>query len=498
MILRINIPLLGSIACALMTLIPFKKTEAQRDSSNKRPSVLVIITDDQRYNTIHALGNSEIVTPNMDRLVHDGTAFIEAHIMGGLSGAICCPSRAMIMTGKSLFHLEQGGKFVSEGISTFPELFKNNGYITFGTGKWHQDKACFNRSFTTGENILFGGMNPPATGGQYRPKLNHYDSTGKYEDPFWGDHFSSLYFADAAIDFLKQQKDSQQPFLMYVAFTSPHDPRTPPTWYGHSYRPDQVQLPASFRAEPAFDNGELYIRDELLLPYPRTEAGIKSELAKYYSMVSEVDYQIGRIIDELKKTGRYDNTIIVFAGDNGLSVGDHALLGKQNCYESAIRVPLIFAGPGIPKNKRVRQLVYLNDIFPTLCALTGQHVPSSVESRSLKAAFTDQPFKGRDHVFFAYLNIQRAIVQDRFKLICYNVKGQYRNELFDLKNDPDELHDLSGKSKYIAKVANLKNKLTRSLNKKGDPCNLDKPDWGHAKKWTSKDVDLLEPKKTNK
>lgn len=496
--MRINIRILGSIAFGLATLIPLKKTEAQNSSPDKRPNLLVIITDDQRYNTIHALGNSNIVTPNMDQLVYNGTAFTGAHIMGGLNGAICCPSRAMMMTGKSLFHLEQGGKLVSEGTTTFPELFRNNGYITFGTGKWHQDKACFNRSFTTGENILFGGMNPPETGGQYRPKLNHYDSTGKYDEPFWGDRFSSLYFADAAIDFLKQQKDRKQPFLMYVSFTSPHDPRTPPTWYGHSYTPDQIPLPVSFRTEPAFDNGELYIRDEMLLPYPRTEAGIKTELAKYYSMISEVDHQIGRVIDELKKSGRYDNTIIVFAGDNGLSVGDHGLLGKQNCYESAIRVPLIFAGFGIPQNKRIDQLVYLNDIFPTLCGLTGQLVPATVESRSLKTAFTDQRFKGRDHVFFAYLNIQRAIVQDRFKLICYNVNGQYRNELFDLKNDPDELHDLSGNPQYAAKVADLKNRLTRSLNKKGDPCNLDKPDWGHAKKWTSKDVDQLEPQKNNK
>jgi len=491
-----SIRILGFIVSGLVTLAPSKKTDAQKDQRRERPNVLVIVTDDQRYNTIHALGNPDIVTPNMDQLVHNGTAFTEAHIMGGLSGAICCPSRAMIMTGKSLFHLEQGGKFIAQGDVTFPELFKNNGYITFATGKWHQDKACFNRSFSAGENILLGGMNPPATGGQYRPQLHHYDSTGKYEHPFWGDHFSSIYFADAAVDFLNRQKDSEQPFLMYVAFSSPHDPRTPPTWYGHSYTPDQLPLPASFRTEPAFDNGELYIRDEMLLPYPRTEIGIRTELAKYYSMVSEVDYQIGRVIDALKKTGRYDNTIIVFAGDNGLSVGDHALLGKQNCYESSIRIPLIFTGPGIPKNKRVDQLVYLNDIFPTLCTLTDQQVPSSVESSSLKEAFTDDSFKGRDHVFFAYLNLQRAIVQDGFKLICYNVKGQYRNELFNLKSDPDELYDLSANPKYASRIAGLKKVLTKSLNEKGDHCNLDQPGWGYPQKWTSKDVDRLEPKLT--
>jgi arylsulfatase A-like enzyme len=453
----------------------------------------VIITDDQNYETIHALGNKEIVTPNMDKLVKEGTAFTQAHIMGGLSGAICCPSRAMLLSSRSLFHLRSDGDYIPASDITFPELFRAHGYITFETGKWHQDKATFNRAFVEGDNILFGGMNPPQTGGQYRPHLNHYDSSGQYKNPFWGDHYSSVYFGDAAVDFLEQQQNSRQPFLMYVAFTSPHDPRTPPTWYGHSYRPDEVSLPVNYLPEHPFDNGELKIRDETLLPFPRTKEAVRTELAKYYSMVSEADYQIGRILQTLKATGKDKNTIIVFAGDNGLAVGEHGLLGKQNPYECSMRVPLVFSGPGIPKGRRVESYVYLNDIYPTLCQLTGIAAPATVEGEPMTAAFGKGTFKGRDHVFFAYLNLQRAVVQDGIKLVQYNVNGQSRIQLFDLNHDPMELHDLSGDAQYRNKVTAMHTLLNKTMKQLNDFCDPDKPNWGYPQKWTAREVKDLNP-----
>jgi len=458
-----------------------------------KPNILVIITDDQRFGTIEALGNTEIVTPNMDKLVKNGTAFTQTHIMGGLSGAICCPSRAMLLSGRTLFNLHKDGEYIPASDVTFPEFFRSNGYTTFETGKWHQDKATFKRAFDYADNILFGGMNPPETGGQYRPRLYHYDSSGDYKDFFWGAHFSSIYFADAAVNFLDQQNSNKDPFLMYVAFTSPHDPRTPPTWYGHSYKSTDVSLPVNFLPEHPFDNGELVIRDETLLPFPRTKEAVKVEIAKYYSMISEVDYQIGRILQKLKETGKDKNTIIVFAGDNGLNVGQHGLLGKQNPYECSIRVPLVFSGPGIPKDKRVNKYVYLNDVYPTLCELTGLKTPSIIETNSLASAFNQSVFKGRDKAFFAYLNLQRAIVKDGFKLVLYNVKGQSRIQLFDLNKDPNEMHDLKDNTKYQDKINFMTQLLSKTMKELNDFCDLDKPGWGYPKKWTAAEVRQLNP-----
>ncbi|WP_119080676.1 sulfatase-like hydrolase/transferase [Chitinophaga alhagiae] len=461
--------------------------------AHDRPNILFLLTDDQTFNTIRALGNREIFTPAIDKLVREGTAFTQAHIMGGLMGAICCPSRNMVLTGRTLFRLHKAGGLIPPADVTFPELFRANGYVTFGTGKWHQNVASFARSFSTGDNIFFGGMHSPNTGGHYRPRLHHYDSSGQYDHPFWGDHFSSVYFADAAVDFLKSLQHATRPFLMYVAFTSPHDPRTPPTGYGRSYQAGEISLPPNYLPMHPFDNGELHIRGEMLLPFPRTKEAVKEEIAKYYAMISEVDHQISRILEQLKQTGKDKNTLIVFTSDNGLAVGQHGLLTKQNPYESAMRVPLVFSGPGIPANKRVNAYVYLNDIYPTLCDMAGIPVPPGVEGSSLKAAFGGGDFSGRDHLFFAYANLQRAVVKDSFKLACYNVNGQYPVQLFDLVKDPWELHNLADEPLYRHKVSALRALLSASMKELNDFCDLDKAGWGYPGKMTWKEIINVRP-----
>lgn len=474
----------------LFSLSSISTLLAQNKAGNK-PNILVILTDDQSYETIRALGNKEINTPNMDKLVKSGTTFTQAHIMGGLNAAICCPSRAMLMSSRNLFHLQKDGKEIPASDLTFPELFRAQGYTTFATGKWHQDKASFNRSFSTGDHIFFGGMFSPDQGGQFRPELNHYDNSGHYKKPYFGHGFSSVYFADAAIDFLKTHQESEKPFLMYVAFTSPHDPRTPPSWYGHSYRPDEVSLPRNYLPQHPFDNGELGIRDETLLPFPRTKAAVKEEIAKYYSMVSEADHQIGRILAMLKETKKDKNTIVVFAGDNGLAVGQHGLMGKQNPYDCSIRVPLVMSGPGIPKNRRSKAYVYLNDIYPTLCNLTGIPVPTTVEGKSMANAFKDNSFKGRDKMFFAYLNLQRAVVEKGFKLALYNVNGKSHTQLFNLTQDPFEMDNLAEKPAFKVKVGAMTALLNTTMKQLDDFCDLDKPGWGHPRKWTSVEIPEL-------
>jgi arylsulfatase A-like enzyme len=156
-------------------------------------------------------------------------------------------------------------------------------------------------------------------------------------------------------------------------------------------------------------------------------------------------------------------------------------------------VPLIFDGPGVPAGKRVNGYVYLNDIYPTLCGLTGMHVPASVEGRSLTGAFGKKRFMGRDYVFFSYLNVQRAIVKGSFKLIRYNVNGQSPVQLFNLKNDPLELHNLAEEDQYKGKVISMTSLLDRTMKQLGDFCDLDKPGWGAPQKWTSAQVAKLNP-----
>lgn len=424
----------------------------------KRPNILFLFTDDQRFNTIHALNNAEIRTPNLDRLVRRGTSFTRAHIMGGTIGAVCAPSRAMLMTGQTLFHVdrsivrpEQAALEMRRPFVMFPEFFQKAGYRTYGIGKWHNGPALYARCFQDGANIFFGGMDDHA-----KTQVQDFDPSGRYgkERVHPAGAFSSTAFSDSAIGFLKQQR-GEQPFLMYVAYTAPHDPRMAPKAFAEMYPAAKMKVPENFLPVHPFDNGELKVRDELLAPFPRTQEVVREHLAAYYAMITHVDAEIGRVLDTLESTGQAENTIVVFAGDNGLAVGQHGLMGKQNLYDHSVRVPLVFAGPGIPRNETRDALCYLLDVFPTLCELTGEGVPGSVEGRSLAPVMRKAGTEVRDSVFYAYRDVQRGVRQGDWKLIVYRVEGRQREQLFDLANDPLERVDLSANEKWRGKRREL-------------------------------------------
>jgi hypothetical protein len=196
-------------------------------------------------------------------------------------------------------------------------------------------------------------------------------------------------------------------------------------------------------------------------------------------MISHTDFQIGRIIDALKESGQYKNTIIVFAGDNGLAVGSHGLMGKQNVYEHSIRVPLIISGPGLPKNNRTAALVYLNDIFPTLCDLNQLEIPESVEFRSLLPVIKKQDAVFRNEIFYVYRDIHRGIrTIDGWKLIKYNVSQENTIQLYDLTNDPLELNNLYIEGQQNDKFDELENLLATNMLKYDDHMDTRKTNWG--------------------
>ncbi|MBX2925929.1 MAG: sulfatase-like hydrolase/transferase [Chitinophagaceae bacterium] len=465
-------------------LLLLTRVEAQTVLKDRHPNILFLFTDDQRFSTIGRLGLEPVHTPNLDELYRQGTVFTQAHIMGGLQGAICMPSRAMLMTGKSLFHQHQDGSYIAATDIMMPQFFRQQGYATFVTGKWHNGAAALNRAFASGDNIYLGGMHRYETGGHFTPILSHYDSTGGYKNKFTGDHFSTIYYADAVIDFINRQKNDDQPFFAYVAFTTPHDPRTPPKEFLDLYDSVSTKLPPNFLLQHPFDNGELQVRDEVLLPVPRDTAAVKAEVARYYAMISEADYEIGRILQALKASGQYENTIIVFAGDNGLAVGQHGLLGKQSLYEHSVRVPLVMAGPGIKKDNRYNGYVYLYDVFATLREAAGFKSPLQDDGISFAGALKNEPFGGRDHLFFVYANLQRAVKKNGLKLIRYNVNGESKTQLFDLNKDPYEMKDVSGDKQYTSSLKKLTRLLHTEMKESGDFCDPQQLNWGYPGKLT--------------
>lgn len=458
-------------ACALMLALP---GIAQK---KKAPNILFLLADDLQRTSIHAYGNDQVISPNIDGIIDRGVSISNAYTNGSLCGALSMPSRAMLMTGRGVYQVVQDGQRIPDEHTTMPELFRQNGYTTYATGKWHSDRQSFNRSFGNGENIFFGGMHQYSTNGHVEPRLVHYDPTGEYkEKPFIGDKFSTEMFADAAIDFMKNRKKGDNPYFLYVAFTSPHDPRNQHPAYGPSYNPDTLDLPVNFLPQHPFDNGDMKVRDEVLLPHPRTEEAIRTDLAGYYGMISELDVQIGRILQTLKETGELENTIIVFASDNGLAVGRHGLLGKQNLYEHSIGVPLVFVAPDLEKGVTRDAQCYLYDIYPTLCEMTGITPATSVTGKSLLPTLKKGK-KHRENLFLAYSSIQRSIVKDGWKYIVYNVEGTRHEQLFDLRNDPYEMVNHADNPAYSMKINAYKRILKEEMKRNGDFCDLDDHFW---------------------
>jgi arylsulfatase A-like enzyme len=183
-------------------------------------------------------------------------------------------------------------------------------------------------------------------------------------------------------------------------------------------------------------------------------------------MITHLDAQVGRVLAALAESGLEKDTIVVFAADNGLAVGRHGLLGKQSLYDHSVRVPLVLRGPGVPAGRRSSALVYLLDLFPTLCELTKVPAPRALEGESLVPVLSGKRAKVRDSVFAAYRDVQRMVRTGRWKLILYPKAG--RTQLFDLERDPDETRDLSGEPGQAGRVRELTALLRGCQKKVGD------------------------------
>ena len=380
-----------------------------------RPNVLILFTDDQRADTIGAWGNRNIDTPNLNRLVKTGTSFRNCYNQGGHQPAVCVASRAMLLSGRSLWRATAPTGLAGP---LLPERFAEAGYRTFFTGKWHNGAETLHRSFQSGGLTHLGGMGP-----QINPQLNEFGTT----KTFTRDGRATGLFTDELTRFLNSDAKSQHPFFAFCAFTAPHDPREAAKEDLQRYQGRQLPLPRPWAARPGVDNGELLIRDEMVVPAPRTREQCQQELAAYYALITELDRNIGKILKVLEATQQLNNTIIVFASDNGLAMGAHGLMGKQSMYEHSLRVPLVMSGPGIKARTEV-QPVYLYEVYHRLCSHLKLSIPPGIEGGQSSP------------LYFAYRDFQRAIrIGSRKMSWSGNSIEQY-----DLAKDPHEEHNLFG------------------------------------------------------
>jgi arylsulfatase A-like enzyme len=421
---------------------------AEKSNENmEHPNVLFFFADDQRADALGCSGNPYVKTPHIDKLAETGVRFSNTYVMGGHHGAICAPSRAMLLSGKSLFHVYD----VLDGVKTMPMHFAEQGYETFGTGKWHNEKSAFEASFQYGQNVFLGGMSD-----HFQTPVRNLGADGKLSEPELKS-FSTDLFAEAAMDFIHDYANGKRenPFFCYVSFTAPHDPRSPREDHIGIYSDNAMPLPGNFMDLHPFEFDNLNIRDETLGAWPRTPEMVKASLADYYALITHIDERVGEIISQLKESGLFESTIIVYAADNGLAVGSHGLLGKQNLYEHSTKVPFIISGPGIPQNKATDALVYLFDIYPTLAELCGLPDPEGIDGANLNPVIKGEKKGVREALYTAYRNMARAVrTPDGWKLISYPRRNFM--QLFHLENDPLELNNLAEIPQYQQKLNEMK------------------------------------------
>jgi arylsulfatase A-like enzyme len=445
----------------------------------KRPNILFILVDDQSPFDLKAYDpESPLTTPHIDRLAAEGMVFDGAYQMGSFSGAVCMPSRHMIMSGRTVWHLPPapwGAKTSPPSLEqqTLPAVFNRAGYATMRTCKQGNSYEAANKLFTVRHDAT---------------KRGGTDETG------------STWHGDRVMDYLQDRETTQdiKPFLIYYGFSHPHDERdgrpellakygavnhidteNPPS--PHSKQPP---LPPNYLPTHPFDMTHADVRDEVAVSgvwKRRDEATIRNELGRELACSENIDIQIGRVLKKLEETGELDNTYILYTADHGMSIGRHGLMGKQNLYQHTWRVPFIVKGPGIKAGSRVEGNIYLLDILATLCDLANIPAPDTNEGLSFKPVLEGQKSTIRDTLYGVYSGGSkpgiRAVKKGDWKLIQYEApdRGVNETQLFDLAANPHELLPEHGKPNlakdpaHAAKLTEMQDLLLSEMRRLEDP-----------------------------
>ena len=486
----------------LILLVGLLPLMAQAEAK-KRPNILFIIADDQSpfdfktYNPVSALDS-----PVLDKLAAEGMVFDAAYHMGSMSGAVCSPSRRMIMSGRTVWHLQGTGKKKKKdgkgkkaaapgGVplheNTIPAVFNRAGYDTMRT--------CKNGNSYEAANKLF--------------KVRH-DATKRGGT----DEKGSAWHADQVLGYLEQREKTRDvdPFLIYFGFSHPHDTRdgTPELLkkYGAVNHTNSKTLPPANSKAPKlpvnwlpkhpFHHGHPGLRDEVKVSgvwERRDERTIRNEIGRNFACGENIDIQVGRVLKKLEAMGELDNTYIFYTSDHGMAIGRHGLQGKQNLYEHTWRVPLFVKGPGIKPGSRVTGNVYLLDTLATLCDLAGIEAPATNEGRSFKPVLMGQKETVRDVLYGVYCGGtkpgMRSVRRGDWKLIKYDVMdGKVREtQLFNLKINPHEYlaehhalrkfsdphpeqFNLADNPKFAAQRNEMEALLLKEMNRLHDPYRL--------------------------
>jgi choline-sulfatase len=480
------------------------------EDNGNRPNILFILVDDQSPLDLKIYNpDSPLETPHIDRLAAEGMVFDGAYHMGAFIGAVCSPSRHMIMSGRTVWRLPHAPGALEQGKcppdleqNSLPAVFNKAGYATMRTCKTGNSFPAANRLFQVRHEAMKRGGD---------------------------DESGSAWHAERVLDYLKERKTANdaRPFLIYFGFSHPHDVRDGKpellAKYGavnHADRntlppanPKAPKLPPNYLPAHPFAHGHDDARDEVAVSGVwdrRDEVTIRNELGREFACSENVDIQIGRVLDKLRAMGELDNTYIVYTADHGMAIGRHGLQGKQNLYQHTWRVPFIVKGPGIQPGSRVEGNIYLLDVLATLCDLAGVQPPETNEGLSFKPILMGERDTIRDVLYGVYNGGgkpgMRCVKKGEWKLIKYDAhNGRVRaTQLFNLKDNPEEFliehhspevvaltgvtpaehqRNLADNPRYAEKLAEMEAVLLAEMRRLEDPWRL----------WNQPDDGLPEP-----
>lgn len=435
-----------------------------------RPNIIFILTDDQRWDALGVMGNSILKTPHLDKMANQGILFKNAYV----TTSICCVSRASILSGKYEYshHIHDFSTDMSKETvdQTFPHLLKEAGYYAGFIGKYgigtHPPSTDYNFWFNTEE------------GGKMQPDYMQTYSNGR--------RLHDTDTIDNAIQTFLNGVGTKSPFYLSINFKAPHEQDgNPPTYFtqpGYEKMYSDVQIPYPITANDAYWNSfPDFFRTDKNFARQRWKGLFGSpelfqeNMKNYYRLITGVDSVIGKLMNKLEALQIADNTIIVFMGDNGMSLGEKGIEGKWYGQEESIRVPLIIKDPRSAdkiKQYKAGQMALNIDIAPTILSMAGLPVPTQMQGMNLMDVVSGKTAERTDffyqHYFLGSPNIPKVegVVTKDIKYMKF-IEHDYE-ELYDILHDPHEIDNLVNNPNYKNQLKEMRKKYLK-LNKKYAP-----------------------------
>lgn len=474
-----------------------------------RPNVLLITTDQQRYDTLGVNGNRHIATPHLDQLAAAGTNFTQAYV----TNPVCVASRACIQTGR--YTHQHGVEYMEDVVDntpglppwevTFMERLQVAGYYTGAFGKIHMypEKGFHEVKLSGGQGARWDQpyglrLGPSPMGNDYaewlearRPggfaaihdqrRTEAYHTHGSaVTSPIDFEEYVDTWVAENCRDFMRRRAGpsaQDQPFFLWCGFLNPHAPLDAPEPYASLYHPDDVPLPDSFLADvsdrPAFYTARQ--RNFRKLDRPAAEAKIRRMIAYYWGLCTMLDDLSQRLFDTLQELGLWDDTLVIYTSDHGDMMGDFAMTGKSNFMEGSIHVPFIAKPPQGDETNAAGAtqtgLMEIFDIAPTVLDYARVPRPAPMQATSLRPLLAGAS-GGKEQVLCEYTSNDRALKgkclrTDRYKYVFWTPDRE--EELYDMHTDPQEFHNLAADPAHQAVLADHRTRLLEHLTRSEQP-----------------------------